>query len=493
MNKYLIIALLMVFGVMPAGGALAFYGDGEMSSGNVLGATILDFTLRDVDGIVTATLFNESDVVSGLDWYIEPLKVQKEAGLDFEYVAQFEKTGGDDVLCDELQLKVRHEGVLVYSGPLSVFTYDAGVISDELDNWSFEILFNNEGVEFANLNCEFDFVFLGEQIGGAGFYDEERVSNVFATGEGGVGYQDVVINEVMWMGSDLPDRRGKGPGDEWIELRNMTDKDIDIGKWTLDNGRAAHGSLTMVPNSHVIPPHGFLLVARNRETNANTALNADVDVEVGNMSLANTDNGNLILKDPLGNIIDKALAERDGDKWATGLNGETKRSMERNDDPGDGLLESSWHQCDDAVGCRTGDSWDITDGDNYGTPGTENKSDNDPTSVTNSEETDEPAGEGGGVEAVSVEAEEPGDDGGDVGEAEGIETGGSAEAVSVEAEEEEVPIDGPVDTKDEEDKPAATNEEEAAVEEESVESDSSEEESGGNNEPESSVEGEPTL
>ena len=35
----------------------------------------------------------------------------------------------------------------------------------------------------------------------------------------------VVINEVMWSGSSL------STDDQWIELRNTTDKDINIGKW----------------------------------------------------------------------------------------------------------------------------------------------------------------------------------------------------------------------------------------------------------------------
>ena len=37
-------------------------------------------------------------------------------------------------------------------------------------------------------------------------------------------YQDVVINEVMWMGSS------SHTADEWIELRNMTSHDIDFSQ-----------------------------------------------------------------------------------------------------------------------------------------------------------------------------------------------------------------------------------------------------------------------
>jgi len=36
---------------------------------------------------------------------------------------------------------------------------------------------------------------------------------------------DIVINEIMWMGTTF------NSNDEWIELRNMTDLEIDLGKW----------------------------------------------------------------------------------------------------------------------------------------------------------------------------------------------------------------------------------------------------------------------
>jgi len=39
---------------------------------------------------------------------------------------------------------------------------------------------------------------------------------------------DVVINEIMWMGSV------GNSNDEWIELRNMTDADINLSGWKID-------------------------------------------------------------------------------------------------------------------------------------------------------------------------------------------------------------------------------------------------------------------
>lgn len=394
--------------LVPAGGARAYYGDGETSSGNGLGATALDFTLRDADGAVTASLFDLSGIQPGPDWYVEPLEIRKETGLDFDYEAWFERTGDDEALCDELELKARQDSVLVYSGPLADFIYDAGVISGGQDDWSFEILFDNEDEGLENLSCEFDFVYRGEQVGGAGFYDEERVSNVFATGEWGAELGDVVINEVMWMGSTVSSTH-----DEWIELRNMTNQEIDIAQWTVDNGRAGGNSLVMTPSSKVIPANGYLIIADSPETSANSALNVPVDVVNASLSLANEDNGNLVLRDRYGNVVDEAK----GDAWPEGDNGDPeKKSMERNDTPGDGTLASSWHTCedDDGVGsdCNDGTFWDTDDGDDYGTPGAANLSEGDPTSpdglygagpMSGDGEGEEPASEGEGSVNVAVE------------------------------------------------------------------------------------------
>ncbi|MCH8748799.1 hypothetical protein IH781_03540, partial [Patescibacteria group bacterium] len=56
-----------------------------------------------------------------------------------------------------------------------------------------------------------------------------------------------------------------------------------------------------------------------------------------------------------------------------------KKSMERHSVAGDGTSAGSWHTCIDA-GCNVDTFWDVADGDNYGTPGATNLSENDPTS-----------------------------------------------------------------------------------------------------------------
>ena len=81
------------------------------------------------------------------------------------------------------------------------------------------------------------------------------------------------------------------------------------------------------------------------------------------------DGEELVLKDAFGNDIDTA----DGSGgWQAGEDGDEKKSMERNDTPSTG-----WHTCIDPD-CNNTDFWD-SEGDNYGTPKAENKSENDPS------------------------------------------------------------------------------------------------------------------
>lgn len=184
---------------------------------------------------------------------------------------------------------------------------------------------------------------------------------------------DVVINEVMWMGST-----GE-TNDEWIELRNMTDQDIEIGKWTIENAKSGNGTY-MIPNNNTIPAHGYFLISNYPATSANSNLSAVPDIHSAGLNFKNdSGNGNLVLKDEDENVIDEAK----GDSWPAGENGDKKKSMERNADPGDGALAGSWHTCDSSSGCTDVEMvayWDSGSiGHDYGTPKGANLSENDPT------------------------------------------------------------------------------------------------------------------
>ncbi len=185
----------------------------------------------------------------------------------------------------------------------------------------------------------------------------------------------VVINEVMWMGSTVNFR------DEWIELRNTTDRDIDIGQWTIDNTRHSGGiTYIMIPASRSIPANGYFLLSNYQDSDPKSALAVNPDEVNSSLELLNNQNGNLILRDKEGNTIDQALGDPN---WAKGFSDGTSagkhQSMERNDNPGDGLNAANWHTCD-IYACTSTAYWDNS-GNNYGTPKAANLSPDDPTAA----------------------------------------------------------------------------------------------------------------
>lgn len=143
---------------------------------------------------------------------------------------------------------------------------------------------------------------------------------------------DVIINEVMWPGSTT-----KGGNDEWVELRNTTDHDIDLKNWRIDNAASSGGDLEIAGGkSATISAHGYFLISNYSQTDS--AIGVSPNLVDSSLSLNNNykDNGKLVLKDLNGNMID-ATPDPSGSSWPAGSNGDIKESMERNNDPGDGL------------------------------------------------------------------------------------------------------------------------------------------------------------
>lgn len=70
---------------------------------------------------------------------------------------------------------------------------------------------------------------------------------------------DVVVNEIMWMGT------ATSSSDEWIELYNTTEQDIDLTNWTL---KSADGTPQIVLIS-TITAHGYYLLERTDDTTVN--------------------------------------------------------------------------------------------------------------------------------------------------------------------------------------------------------------------------------
>jgi hypothetical protein len=139
------------------------------------------------------------------------------------------------------------------------------------------------------------------------------------------GLSSVIINEVAWAGTVA------SSSDEWIELRNTTQKDINLAGWLLE---AVDGSPSIPLNGHVIRgKQGLLLLSRN--INAFKALTPDI-VYKGSLG-----NGGEILRlfAPGRVLVD--TANQDGGKWPAGIASPTYASMERKSPLKDNAI--SWY------------------------------------------------------------------------------------------------------------------------------------------------------
>lgn len=187
--------------------------------------------------------------------------------------------------------------------------------------------------------------------------------------------RDVVINELMWMGSSV------SSADEWLELRNMTDHPIDLSNFSFTkfNG-ASEEPIDINLSGKTIPAHGYFLIANgNNYAGGDSQLNVAPDVWDSSLDLSD-DNLQITLYWNDGtndHIIDTAW---DGNNPTEGLHDTTSSqekyySMERTSIPGDGTDPLNWYTCID-----TASTTDFFDGgaDERGTPKAANRSENEP-------------------------------------------------------------------------------------------------------------------
>jgi hypothetical protein len=125
----------------------------------------------------------------------------------------------------------------------------------------------------------------------------------------------IVLNEIAWMGSL------HSPNDEWIELKNLTNQNINLSQWQIISKT---GNIKIIfPQTAIIPAYGFYLLERTDDTS--------VPYTTGDLfytgSLNNTNDG-LKLFNSQCLIADEVIANSD---WPAG-DAPLRRTMERGSD-----------------------------------------------------------------------------------------------------------------------------------------------------------------
>lgn len=354
-----VLALVCASSIFTVGRTNAGFFDVEESHDN-------QWVAGSLDGRVTyAARFN----VTGMNPAETPngrIIFTNEGSLDFRYDVKFRKTGGSDLLCQSLELVVKRNGSSVYTGALADFALLGGqytLVPFASDTWDMTLtLPSNAGSELEHLTCLWDVDFLAWQTNvpsaADGFSDEESITPNSVVTDEWLTPGDVIINEVMWMGSSV------SSADEWIELKNMTARPINLAGWKIENAASGGDGVLTIPAGKSLPANGYFLIANYAKSDVNSALDVTAQWVTTTLSLNNSSNGNLVLK-PAGGplVVDTALGATD---WPAGTNDELKQSMERNDVPGDGSLAANWHTC--VSGAANGAPyWDMA-GINFGTP-----------------------------------------------------------------------------------------------------------------------------
>ncbi len=170
---------------------------------------------------------------------------------------------------------------------------------------------------------------------------------------------DVVINEIMWMGSSL------SASDEWVELRNMTDQAIDLTGWSIDNLSTGSSSLTITSGS--IPANGYYVISKLAATNPSSNLKNTTNLVDASMDMDNTGE-QLILHAPSTLMIIDETPVTSG-AWTSGLNTPPiYQSMERNNVPSVGSVDGNWHNCESSSCSDAAVLYFDTLGSDFGTP-----------------------------------------------------------------------------------------------------------------------------
>ena len=139
----------------------------------------------------------------------------------------------------------------------------------------------------------------------------------------------IIINEIAWMGS------ADSASNEWIELKNVSNGEINLSNWQLQNKNGSIKINLSNLKTKTIKPGAFLLLER---TDDNSVKNISASL-IYSGAISNS-NETLKLFDDKCNLADEAAANP---QWPAGDN-EAKKTMERN------FGNFGWHTSSDPGG-----------------------------------------------------------------------------------------------------------------------------------------------
>ena len=159
---------------------------------------------------------------------------------------------------------------------------------------------------------------------------------------------DVVINEILF--------NPKSNGTDYVEIYNRSNKNIDLGKISIANRNTA-GAISSInrltPEINLLYPGEFMVITADASIVKRDfiILNADAFIEVGSMPSYNDGEGDVIILNEQGNIVDELVYN---EKWHFKLiDNREGVALERIDYNALTQHEDNWHSAATNVGYGT--------------------------------------------------------------------------------------------------------------------------------------------
>ncbi len=293
MPVFLIFALNW-FGLFSMLNVSAFFNDTEGNQKSSVSVGTLDFSLESDNDF-------SPEIVPNVNSEREIRIVNDSNSMDFNYDIAIDFVNGANALCQILDLEVWRDNLLLSSSSLMNFSLNnLYLATSTFDNLKFIAVLNSNDYSYWSEICEFNFVFDGRQTDGKGFSDSETISNTIMSGTWENFADHLVINKVYY---DVDSEHGVEKRNEWIELFNPTDEDINIKKWKICN----HNKCVRINASTTIEAGAYILVSHDASTWKYWEVPDDVQTinALGGKFEMDNNADMLILKDKQKNIIDQ--------------------------------------------------------------------------------------------------------------------------------------------------------------------------------------------
>ncbi len=164
----------------------------------------------------------------------------------------------------------------------------------------------------------------------------------------------VVINEIAWMGTHIA-----GASDEWLELYNNTEEDIDLTGWKI---LVSGDEMNWDNTGHIIPAQSYYLLER---TDDDTVLEVEASAIYTLSGGFGNSGENIVLMNNVSSTIDQVDCSNG---WFAGTTASGYRTMERLNSDQPGSLASNWQTSESVAPKGRPQGGDVI----FGSPGYQN-------------------------------------------------------------------------------------------------------------------------